>query len=118
MVGLAGWITLSPLIPPCGRAGEVNDLVEQLRHPKNRVIHVGAIVPGGEVLEFSPPMKGLIKLGKKALPSYILLPFPPPYPSEYPGPGFVRQCNSWLAQEARPSGVVIVPHSRCWWQRG
>ena len=46
------------------------------------------------------------------------LPYPPPYDIEYPGPGFVRQCNSWLAAEYRPSGTVIVPHSRCWWERG
>src|SRR5215813_1294338 len=43
---------------------------------------------------------------------------PPPYDIEYPGPGFVRQCRSWLAPEHRPSGTVIVPHSRCWWERG
>ena len=47
-----------------------------------------------------------------------LLPYPPPYDVEYPGPGFVRQCTSWLAPEHRPSGTVIVPHSRCWWERG
>ncbi|HEY1240304.1 MAG TPA: hypothetical protein VGF16_07085 [Bryobacteraceae bacterium] len=46
------------------------------------------------------------------------LPYPPPYDIEYPGPGFVRQCTSWLAPEHRPSGTVIVPHSRCWWERG
>jgi len=46
------------------------------------------------------------------------LPYPPPYDIEYPGPGFVRQCRSWLAPEHRPSGTVIVPHSRCWWDRG
>jgi hypothetical protein len=46
------------------------------------------------------------------------LPYPPPYDIEYPGPGFVRQCRSWLAPEHRPSGTVIVPHSRCWWERG
>jgi hypothetical protein len=46
------------------------------------------------------------------------LPYPPPYDIEYPGPGFVRQCRSWLAPEYRPSGTVIVPHSRCWWERG
>jgi hypothetical protein len=36
----------------------------------------------------------------------------------YPGPNAVRQCTSWLAQEYRPSGTVIVPHMRCWWERG
>ena len=46
------------------------------------------------------------------------LPYPPPYDIEYPGPGFVRQCRSWLAQEYRPSGTVIVPRMHCWWERG
>jgi hypothetical protein len=45
-------------------------------------------------------------------------PYPKPYPYEYPGPGHVRQCTSWLAQEARPSGTVIVPRMRCWWVPG
>ncbi|MGH6768575.1 MAG: hypothetical protein ACRECO_06085 [Xanthobacteraceae bacterium] len=36
----------------------------------------------------------------------------------YPGPNAVRQCRSWLAQEYRPSGTVIVPRMRCWWERG
>lgn len=44
--------------------------------------------------------------------------YPVPYPIEYPGPGFVRQCTSWLATESRVSGPVVVPRQRCWWQRG
>jgi hypothetical protein len=44
--------------------------------------------------------------------------YPVPYQYEYPGPGFVRQCTSWLAPENRPSGPVIVPRMRCWWQPG
>jgi hypothetical protein len=44
--------------------------------------------------------------------------YPVPYPVEYPGPGFVRQCSSWLAPENRVSGPVIVPRMRCWWQPG
>ena len=34
------------------------------------------------------------------------------------GPGHVRQCASWLAAENRPSGAVIVPRMRCWWEPG
>jgi hypothetical protein len=30
----------------------------------------------------------------------------------------VRQCRAWYVQEARPSGVVIVPRMQCWWERG
>jgi|RhiMetdeSRZDD1v2_1073273.scaffolds.fasta_scaffold438943_2 hypothetical protein len=36
----------------------------------------------------------------------------------YPGPNAVRQCTSWLAQEWRPSGTVIVPRMQCWWEPG
>ncbi len=43
--------------------------------------------------------------------------YPTPYAIEYPGPGAVRQCRSWLAQEFRPSGPVIVPRMSCWWVR-
>jgi hypothetical protein len=34
-----------------------------------------------------------------------------------PGPNAVRQCTSWLAEEYRLSGTVIVPHVSCWWER-
>jgi hypothetical protein len=44
--------------------------------------------------------------------------YPVPYKYEYPGPGFVRECTSWLATENRASGPVIVPKVRCWWQPG
>jgi hypothetical protein len=33
-----------------------------------------------------------------------------------PGPNAKRQCQSWLAQEYRVSGPVIVPQMRCWWE--
>lgn len=44
--------------------------------------------------------------------------FPVQYKYENPGPGFVRECASWLAPENRLSGPVIVPKMRCWWQPG
>jgi hypothetical protein len=46
------------------------------------------------------------------------VPYPVPYECDYPGPGFVRQCAARLVQEYRPSGTVIVPVTRCWWERG
>jgi hypothetical protein len=46
------------------------------------------------------------------------LPYPPPSDCDYPGPGFVRQCNAQLVREYRPSGTVIVPVMRCWWEPG
>jgi hypothetical protein len=33
-----------------------------------------------------------------------------------PGPNSQRYCESWLATENRPSGTVITPQMRCWWQ--
>jgi hypothetical protein len=44
-------------------------------------------------------------------------PYSSPYPYAWPGPGAVRDCTSWLEQEARPSGTVIVPRMRCEWVR-
>jgi len=41
-----------------------------------------------------------------------------PLAQSYPGPDAVRQCTAWLAPEYRPSGTVIVPKMRCWWERG
>ena len=41
-----------------------------------------------------------------------------PLAQSYPGPDEVRQCTAWLAPEYRPSGTVIVPKMRCWWERG
>ena len=33
-----------------------------------------------------------------------------------PPPTARRYCRSWLAQEFRPSGTVIVPQMQCWWE--
>jgi hypothetical protein len=33
-----------------------------------------------------------------------------------PGPNSERICRSWLVEEYRPSGTVIVPQMRCWWE--
>jgi hypothetical protein len=43
--------------------------------------------------------------------------YPVPYKYDFPGPGAVRQCTSWLTPENRASGQVIVPRMRCWWER-
>jgi hypothetical protein len=43
--------------------------------------------------------------------------YPVPYKYDFPGPGAVRQCTSWLTPENRASGTVIVPKMRCWWER-
>lgn len=31
-------------------------------------------------------------------------------------PTATRRCTAWLAKEFRPSGTVITPQMRCWWQ--
>ena len=33
-----------------------------------------------------------------------------------PGPNAKRLCRSWLTQEYRVSGQVIVPRMTCWWE--
>jgi hypothetical protein len=43
--------------------------------------------------------------------------YPSPLPYAYPGPNAVRECDSRLVQEYRPSGTVIVPRMWCWWTR-
>jgi hypothetical protein len=40
------------------------------------------------------------------------------YPSYYPGPNAVRDCNATYVEEYRPSGTVIVPRLNCFWRRG
>jgi hypothetical protein len=58
----------------------------------------------------------------RVIPSYPYRTFstdyPVPYRAEYPGPGFVRECTSWLAPEHRVSGPVITPRVLCWWRPG
>jgi hypothetical protein len=44
---------------------EVARLVEQLKDNENRVRYLGTIIPGGEWLEFSAPMKELIGMGSR-----------------------------------------------------
>jgi hypothetical protein len=39
-----------------------------------------------------------------------------PQRSYEPGPNAKRLCRSWLAQEYRVSGPVIVPRMTCWWE--
>lgn len=39
------------------------------------------------------------------------------YPNRIePGPNAKRLCRSWLVQEYRVSGTVIVPRMTCWWE--
>jgi hypothetical protein len=45
---------------------EVERLVAQLRQPANRLHQWAITIPGGECIDFSPPMKQLIRLGAPA----------------------------------------------------
>jgi HEAT repeat protein len=45
---------------------DVDTLIELLSEPENKVQVVGHIVPGGEILKYSPPMEKLIALGDAA----------------------------------------------------
>lgn len=77
---------------------------------------LGAAVSAADALaQANPP--------KRAPPRVIVTPQPAasPYPIPgvaYPGPGYVRDCVAWLAEDPRPSGTVIVPRMRCRWVRG
>jgi hypothetical protein len=54
---------------------------------------------------------------RRAYPYYLEASiYPRPDDVSWPGPNAVRECTSWLAQEHRPSGTVVVPRMRCWWQ--
>jgi hypothetical protein len=77
--------------------------------------------PGAEVpASRRPPVRARPRITVAPAYPYRLqsTTYPVPYRYEYPGPGYVRQCSSWLATENRVAGSVIVPRMRCWWQRG
>lgn len=48
------------------RDADVTKLIEELKQPSNKVQCWGTIVPGGEILVFSAPMKDLIRMGERA----------------------------------------------------
>jgi hypothetical protein len=54
---------------------------------------------------------------RRALPYYLeASEFPRVDDVSWPGPNAVRECTAWLTREHRPSGTVVVPRQRCWWQ--
>jgi len=68
--------TATPLVPanliasvngePTKADEEVGKLIEKLKEPSSRVRYLGTIIPGGELLKFSGPMKELLRLGERA----------------------------------------------------
>jgi hypothetical protein len=69
-----------------------------------------------------PPARSRARTRIRVTPAYpyrtYSTTYPVPYTYEYPGPGYKRQCSSWLATENRVAGTVITPQMRCWWQPG
>src|SRR5258708_13138370 len=53
----------------------------------------------------------------RVTPAYPYRPYattyPVPYTYEYPGPGHVRECTSWLAPENRPPRPTPFPQIHC-----
>ena len=48
---------------------DIPSLLESLYKPENRARHEMSLIPGGEVIAFSPPMRKLLFLGAKARPA-------------------------------------------------
>jgi hypothetical protein len=59
-----------------------------------------------------------IEFSAQATPRRRRVPRIEVFPRRYPGPDAVRECRAWYVQEFRPSGTVVVPRMRCWWERG
>jgi hypothetical protein len=55
---------------------------------------------------------------RRAPTRILVYPAPNSFRPAFPGSNAVRQCTSWLEPEYRPSGTVVVPRMRCWWERG
>src|SRR5260370_39059781 len=68
LLGLAGLVVALWLIRTKGQKQptEILELIEQLREPSNKARVVLYVVPGGEILAYSPPMYELIALGDAA----------------------------------------------------
>jgi hypothetical protein len=76
--------------------------------------HLGAGAFAQEGAPIRRPRARII-VRPRAAPATGIYPSPTPY--AYPGPNAVRDCDSRLVQEYRPSGTVIVPRMWCWWTR-
>src|SRR5688572_15008994 len=68
LIGLTGWGVVSWALRAKHRnqTTHIDALIEELREPANKFQVVGYMVPGGELLSYSPPMKKLIALGDAA----------------------------------------------------
>src|SRR5437773_2464720 len=62
-LGVAHWAARPK---PKSRLADIDALIDQLSEPANKVKVIFHIIPGGEVLKYSPPMTKLISLGDVA----------------------------------------------------
>jgi predicted secreted protein len=63
------WVAVSRKPAPAeGGDPELDQLMARLSEPGNQVQYLGTVIPGGEMLEFSQPMKDLIRLRGRARP--------------------------------------------------
>src|SRR5262245_60473398 len=62
-LGVAHWVAH---LKHKNQSTDIDTLIDQLSEPANKVQVVGHIVPGGEILKYSPPMEKLIALGDAA----------------------------------------------------
>jgi hypothetical protein len=83
--------------------------------PSGTRVAQAAPAPGGETSVPNRPRRPLKRL--RIYPRYEENP-DDVYPSYYPGPNAVRECNATYVQEARPSGTVITPRMHCFWRPG
>lgn len=86
--------------------------------PRDR--EASARMSAGDALAQSRPRRARPRIRvtpRRYYDRHFSSPYPLPYDFEYPGPNAVRDCRTRLVQEARPSGTVVVPRTRCWWVR-
>jgi hypothetical protein len=80
----------------------------------------GEGVSASKALAQGEPRRARTKIRVRPIYPYrrTNLPYPAPYPIEYPGPNHKRDCVARYVEEHRPSGTVITPRMDCRWVRG
>jgi hypothetical protein len=87
-------------------------------------VAVGRAQPVGDGARTAPaqsePRRARPKIRVRPIYPYrhTNLPYPAPYPIEYPGPNYKRDCVARYVEEHRPSGTVVTPRLDCRWVRG
>jgi hypothetical protein len=71
-------------------------------------------VRAAERANAAPPLEATAQVRRRRAPTQLRV----DRDRAYLPPNAVRACDSWLEQEFRPSGTVIVPRMRCRWVAG